>query len=305
MPLTLRAQQRAEAYLAAADAPESAIARLEAGSQGDAGADAGRWVRRLLDEQEPDGSWQHELLPTAEALLVLHELAELADIREVDPGIPTALDWLRRRRGEPGRYAEGCEPRRHQLGLCEHFFGGTYSPGTPGASAAEVRLANGAPVIGDANVRLAASCVALRAMLRWDPGGTDAWLHIQGILRLLAHWERGSLEEIGDAAIIASVQALVEAPDDDGARDAAARALELLGGRQRGDGSWLAADAFQALELFLTARARDLAPEAVQRTLEYGARLLVSTQQADGSWGRERGSRGTLIGLRTLRAASS
>jgi hypothetical protein len=62
--------------------------------------------------------------------------------------------------------------------------------------------------------------------------------------------------------------------------------LRLVGGKQRGDGSWVETDAFQALDVIGRAADAGIDPERMRRSLWHGARLLIASQQADGSWGR-------------------
>lgn len=294
-----RSLAAAQAWLAERESPETAVASHEAGlAEGQ--ADAKRWIHGLLVEQGVDGSWDGDLLRTAESLLTIQELRRSAGLLEQDPSLGLALDWLRRRQGAPGAWTDGCSEDRHRLGLCHHFMGGFFSPGPPEVPFEEARLRSGSPVRGDREVRFAASAVALRAGLAWERRSGDTALHLEGLRRIVRLWSEHQPVGLSTTAILAAVHALIEAgtPQDDAA---ATQGLLAVAGKQRGDGSWVDADAFQALEVFGAAVDRGVAQDRTRRALWHGARLLISTQQSDGSWGPETGPRRALIGWRTFR----
>ena len=83
-------------------------------------------------------------------------------------------------------------------------------------------------------------------------------------------------------------------------RTAADRGLRVVAGKQRGDGSWVETDPFQALEVIGAADEVGVAPERSRQALWHGARLLVSTHNSDGSWGGDEGPRRALVACRTL-----
>ena len=294
-----RALAACQAWLADQDAPEAEIAAHEAGIA-DSDDEAARWVRRVLDDQGPDGSWGGDLCATAAALLLVREIRQAAGLKEQAPGIGRGFDWIRGRRGEPGAWSDGCSPDRHGRGLCHHFLGGFYSPAPPDAAISSFALASGAPVTGDTEARFVASTMALLCLLSWGQEGQDARLHLDGLARVVAVWENRPPPGLSATALLCAVHALVDSPDS-GHRTSVGAGLRLVAGRQRGDGSWVETEAFQALEVFTAAAEAEIAPQRTRRALWHGARLLVSTQQADGSWGRENGARKALIGWRTLR----
>lgn len=294
-----RALEAAEEWLTDQDAPEAELAAHEAGG---AGSDAGakRWIARILSEQDADGSWGGDLLATAHSLLTIHELRTAAGVKEQDPGLGRAQDWLRSRRGAPGTWADGCSPVRHRQGLCHHFVGGFFSPAPPDAELTDSRMPCGARLLGDAEVRLVSSSLALRCMVAWGVGGRDERLHMEALRRLIRVWGEPPLERLSTGALLAAIHALA-ASDHDDDRASAEWGLRLVGGKQRGDGSWVETDAFQALDVMSAAADAGIAPEQMRRSLWHGARLLIASQQNDGSWGRDHGPRRALIAWRTFR----
>lgn len=294
-----RAVAAAQAWLSTRDAPEPVIASHEMGLA-ESPDEAARWVRWILHDQDPDGSWGGELLGTASTLLTVQELRDAAGLVERDPGINRGLDWLRSRRGAPGAWTEGCDPERHTRGLCHHFMTGFFSPGPTETPLEEAWLRGGLRLTGDREVRFATSAVALRCMLRWDAGGADARLHLAGLRRVVAGWDQHVPAGLSTASLLTAVHALLRS-NDPGDHAAAEKGLRVVAGKQRGDGSWVDADAFQALEVFGAAVDAEVAAERCRRALWHGARLLIASQQADGSFGRAHGARRALIAWRTFR----
>lgn len=295
---TDRALGASEAWLLEQDAPEAAILAHEAGVA-ESNADAKRWVDRVLNDQGPDGSWGGDLLWTAEALLTVQELRSAGRVVELDPGIGRAHDWIRERRGLRGTWADGCTPTRHDQGLCHHFIGGFFSPAPPDAPYDEARLRCGARLVGDAEIRLAASVTALRCVLGDGRSGRDDRLHLSALRRLVRVWGQGAPEGLSTSALLTAILALVESGDPEDL-ETAEWGLRLVGGKQRGDGSWVETDAFQALDVMGTAADAGIDAERMRRALWHGARLLISSQQSDGSWGPDHGPRRALIAWRTL-----
>lgn len=294
-----RSRAAARDWLLAQDAPEAVIAAHEGGTAEDQDA-ATRWVRRLLDGQDSHGSWGGDLMATACALMTLEEIRTAAALREQDPGVGRALDWIRARRSVPGAWSDGCTPRRHGLGLCHHFLGGFFSPAPPEVPMEDVALRNGVAATSDGEARFIASATALRCMLPWTRATGDARLHLEGLRRVVDSWPELSSLRLTTASLLAAIHVLLQSPVAED-RAAAGRGLRLVGGKQRGDGSWVDMDPFQALEVFAQARAEDVGGEQAHGALWHGARLLTSTQKADGSWGGDRPARRVLIAWRTLR----
>ncbi len=295
-----RALAACEGWLADQDSPETAIVAHEAGSAGPSDG-ARRWIGRIIHQQDSTGGWDGDLLRTAESLLTIQELRKAAGLTEQDPGIGRAHDWLRSRRSAAGTWADGCSPERHSVALCHHAIGGFFSPGPPEVPFPEARLRCGARLVSDSEVRLVASTTALRCTMMWGITGRDNQLHLSALRRLVRVWGEGpTLPDLSTGALLAAIHALIGSTvEEDTAM--AEWGLRLVGGKQRGDGSWVETDAFQALEVIGAAVDAGIAPDRTRRALWHGARLLIASQQADGSWGPGHGPRRALIAWRTFR----
>lgn len=294
-----RASRRAHDWLVEQDAPEAVIVAGEAGAEGDPD-EARRWVRRILDLQDASGAWAGDVLATAGALMTLAEIRAAAGLREQDPKIGLAIDWLRARRGVPGTWSDGCSKNRHALGICHHFLGGFFSPGPPEVPQVEVTLRSGARTVGDADARFAASALALRCLLRWATPTRDTRLHLEGLRHVVALWPERPPPGLSTVSLLAAIHALLGSTVAED-RAAAERGLRVVAGKQRGDGSWVETDPFQALEVFERAESEGVGSERARRALWHGARLLISTQNSAGSWGGDDPPRRALIAWRALR----
>jgi hypothetical protein len=302
-----RALAGALGWLAGQDAPERVIATTFAGRTGRGGKGkvdrepARRWIRRLLDQQDAAGSWSGDLLDTAATLLTILELREAGDVRELDPAVGRGLAWIAERRGAPGAWTDGCSPARHRRGLCHHFAGGFFSPAPPEVPLAGARLPSGAGAEGDLEVRFVSSVVALRCLLQWQEPGTDALLHLEALRRIVVLWPDDPPEDLTVSSLLAAIRVLLLSPIEEDLT-AARQALRVVAGKQRGDGSWVETEPFQALDVFTAADVAGIDSERTHRALWHGARLLIATQHADGSWGgEEAATRRALIACRTLR----
>lgn len=294
-----RALEAAQSWLEAQDAPEALIVAHEAGRAADPEA-ARRWVRRILADQDTGGSWGGELLATSEALRTLAEIRTAASLGEQDPGIGRAIDWLRARRGVPGAWSDGCTTDRHRAGTCHHFLGAFFSPAPPEVPQERVQLRSGARVEGDAEVRFVVSVCALDSILQWVEPSRDALLHLEGLRRVIGLWPDTPPSELSTVSLLSAIKALLRSPAEDD-RAAAEGGLRVLAGRQRGDGSWVDTDPFQALEVFSLSESAGVDPDRSRRALWHGARLLVAAQKSDGSWGGEEPVGRAFIAWKTLR----
>jgi hypothetical protein len=292
----------AEAWLFRQDSPEAVIGRAEAGRTGDVAEDAARWIQRILDLRSADGSWSGEVLTTAKSLLTIRELLDAGRLQEQDPGIGQGVEWLKGRRGLSGAWSDGCSSDRHRLGLCHHFLGGFFSPSPPEVPPSDTALRCGVVAADSGEARFLASAVALRSVLVCGGApSTDSRLHLEGIRRTVRQWTREPVPGLSPVSLLTAIRTLISAPAPEN-HDVARDGLHSVAGRQRGDGSWVAIDPFQALGLFLAARDVDVCSQLCHRALWHGARLLVSAQNRDGTWGPEAVGRRVLIGCRALRS---
>jgi hypothetical protein len=309
--LLARALMRTEGFLLGSFQAEGMLARIEGEISFSADADdAAAFAAELRREQASDGSWGGDLVRTAEALLVLEGLRRAGGQRRSEPAAGAAIRWLAGRQDQPGRFGDGCSPERHELGLCHHFLAGFFSPAPPEVEIAPLVLPAAVRIGGEADARLAASCLALRALRRWEVASTANELHLDGIVELVGHWDRWETGPAGAGSLLVALGALVE---DAAARDrphphreAALRdGLRRTARNQRADGSWPDVDTFLALELLLDARSAGRGDAvALDAALGRGAELLAVWQRQDGTWGHEAAARRALIAWRVLRYAA-
>jgi hypothetical protein len=300
-----RALERTAGFLERRGGAGALIARAEIGraAEEDEG-EATRLIRERLDKQAADGSFGGNLARTAQTLMEMRDVSEAAGLGEVAPGVGRALDWLRRRQGQPGRWSDGCSPDRHAAGLCHHFLGGFFSPAAPDAALEPLELSCGIEVESDGDIRFVSSCLALRALWRWSSHAPDAGLHLDGVLRAMEQPEAPVVRLSPETALEGLATLLAAPAPPDAALQRAARDLEDLATRQLGDGSWGNVDVFHALDVLLRGLEQGVAIDAAARALGRSARLLASAQQPDGSWGSEGAERRALLGWRAMRWAA-
>lgn len=304
-PLMLeRALARLESGFIDSAAPEALLARREAGRQT---ADDRQLARDLIagivEAQDKDGSWRGALVATAESLLLLADLAGPNVTKRVERAALRGVDWLRRLRGRPGRFGAGCTPDRHRLGFCHHSLAGFFAPEPPLAPGEELVISSGGRYPTGPAAQLAASCIALRACIRWGARGPDAWLHLDGLRRLLELEARGEVELVPLEAFPAILLTMTEAHELVELRDVLVQMLGRMVQTQRADGSWPELDAISILEVLLVAVEAGFGTPAIDAALRRGAGLLAVTQRENGLWERDTVPRRALTGWRVLRYA--
>jgi hypothetical protein len=301
-PLT-RALDRLEDALLDAPLLEAVIARREARVAGDEDrAHTRALAHELCSFQDEDGSWGGDLARTAEALLLVNALALDGDA-EVGPTVSAAAAWIRGRMAKPGAFGEGCDPARHEAGLCNHALAGFFSPGPPNADFSGLTLAVPARFGADAEARLGVSSIALDALLRCGVAGGFTDAHLASLRKLVSGEALVPAKSPMVAGLVAALGALIESPPNDRTRSAVERGLARLLGMQRADGSWPGADLFHVLDMLERASAKGFGGKPVDAAIQRAVEMLVLLQRGDGSWGRETGPERMLVGWRALRHA--
>ena len=301
--MILPALAAVEQHLFALPVLEAFIARRERGDERAAyDATAAAVAAELFDHQSADGSWGGNLALTAETLLLL------ADLRVREPFLPAieqAVSWLREQRRVAGRFTDGCSNVRHELGLCEHFSGGFFSPGSAAYDLSGWRLSTGLALDSDGDARLGLSALALRAVRRWSESSTDDELHVESLIRIAQQAFRTGMLQIRLPALSLVLAALAEAPRTPQTMTALHGALTRLAGMQRADGSWPGAEPFHVADVYLLAVTHGYGSPLFDGALTRTAQTLALTQQADGGWGQGGGPYRLLSGWRTLRHAAA
>ena len=300
--MILPALSRAERHLFDLPVLEAFIARRESGEErlDDVGT-IDDVASELLSHQSDDGSWGGSIALTAEAMLLL---ADLRVPEQFVGAIERAEQWLRGRRRLAGRYTEGCSPERHELGICEHFAGGFFSPGPVYRDLSGTRLSSGLVLPADADARLGLSALALHALRRWSRSSHDDVIHLDALRRIGNAAFRTPPVNLSLPALILVLTALTSAPRTAEFIMVLHGALTRLAGLQRADGSWPGAEPFHIADIYLLAAQSGYGSPVFDAAIVRTAEMLVLTQKSDGSWGPEAGPYRLLSSWRTLRYAS-
>lgn len=283
---------------------ESFIARRENDGQTPDDTEVVRAVAdELLAHQSADGSWGGKLQLTAEALLLLAELRIPSGFL---PAVARAEQFLRSCRNQPGRWTDGCTPRFHELGICQHFGGGFFSAAPPARDLSDTRLANGLVFRNNADARLGLSCLGLHAVRWWSRSSVDDLVHLDTLRRVADVAFRPGSIELSMSSAVLMLSALTSAPRTPQFISVLHGALTRLAGLQRADGSWPDAEAFHVADLYLLAGQRGYGSPVFDAAILRVANLLVLTQDAEGGWGNsdQTGTYRLLSGWRTLRYAT-
>jgi hypothetical protein len=246
-------------------------------------------IRERRRNTRMDGSSQGSLVRTA---WITWELLQL-DTPPDHSGVVRTVGYLIPRQDQPGRcWGEGCSPERHDRRECQHFLSGFFAAGTADETLAPLRFPSGVELADEAEARFAASCFALRSVLRaGEDRRTSVRRHLQSLLDLPDLWVAGGRWRT-DLALFA-IGALAFSPLD--LRERMKTALASILARQGPDGDWPGASPFHAADMLLsvpTAEAR----WAVART----APVLWSAVQAGGLIDGDEPEERALIALRSL-----
>ncbi|MBI2537164.1 MAG: hypothetical protein HYW06_09460 [Gemmatimonadetes bacterium] len=263
---------------------------------------AGLLARRLLHREAPgdaalaehlirecrlktrmNGSLDGALVPTAWGAWELLQLEAPMD----NAGVVRMVGFILRQQDQPGRvFGEGCRPYLHERQWCSHYVGGFFSAGPTEQPIAPARFPTGAVVNEEQHARFAASCFALRTVIRAGEDRRDGVRrHVASLLDIPGIWSEWAGTWSPNLVFFA-LGAVALAPLD--LRERAAQASAQVLARQQADGSWPGADLFHALDMLLlvpTAEAR----EAVRRAAPLACRLIQDGETLTEDGGAERG----------------
>jgi hypothetical protein len=286
------AVDRLTAYFADAATRQGVLAREALGRPAERDAALReRLIGGFRAELRSDGSIPGGAVPT---IWRAHELMDLGHMGR-QPGTVRVVRWIDSLQGQPGAFGEDCSPDRHQHRVCKHFLAGFFSPGPAAERLAPITLPNGKVFRAEPAARFAASCLALRAVLR-ARGDHERYplveQHLSSLVRLSERWTSWTGYFAPDV-IVAALHALALAPPP--YRDVVPAVVALVAGNQGDDGGWPNADLFHVLEAMLAAGTED-ARAVVRRALP----ALAARQRADGTFGPMAQQERALIGLRAL-----
>lgn len=230
-----------------------------------------------------DGSVRGEFLTTAWRAIELMDLDHAAD----QAGTVRVIGYLLARQDEPGAYG-GVNTRPEHHG---RTFPGFFSPGDPARPVAPLTLPNGATVGDDADARFAASCIALRGVLKARQEKRPQVLrHSESLSQLATDWG-GPIPLVLACSTLHGL-ALSEAP----MRDAIPGLIARIAADEK-NGTWPHTDLFHVLQALLAV------PDAEATTLiQRAIPGLVARQRADGGFDGDEaiGEERTWIGTRAL-----
>ncbi len=248
-------------------------------------------IRERRLQTRIDGSMEGGLVATAWAAWELLQLEAPTD----QAGVVRTVGFLLGRQEQPGRvFGEGCRPYMHERRLCSHYVGGFFSAAAEEHPVAPLTFPSGVVVSEERAARFAASCFALRTVMRAGEDRREGvGRHVASLLDMDALWSWEDDAWSSDARMFA-FGAIASAPLE--LRDRATRAMARVLERQERDGFWPDADAFHALDMVQLAPTQE-ARAAVARMASPVCRLLDDALERDG--GEER----ALIALRALAVA--
>lgn len=212
-------------------------------------------------------------------------------------GLDRMVGFLVSRQDQPGRFGEGCSQRRHEIGTCNHFVSGFFSPGSRDDATAPLVLPTRAVIISEIAARFAVSCFALRTVLYAGEERREAVRrHVESLLLLADRWRNRETEFPNTIDVMFCAQgALGLSPPEYAER--AQRLTERIGEMQRSDGSWEGTSLFHALEGLVNVR-NEPARAAIARAMPG----LLDEQLPSGAFDSSEDEEIALIALRAIRA---
>lgn len=248
-------------------------------------------IRERRMRTRMDGSLDGALVPTTWLAWELLELETPTD----NAGVVRTVGYLLRQQDQPGRvFGEGCRPYLHERQWCNHHVSGFFSAGPTEQPISPARFPTGVLVKEEQQARFAASCFALRTVMRAGEDRRDAvHRHVASLLDIPGLWSEWGGDFWSPDLVFFALGAIALAPLD--LRERAAQASAQVIARQQKDGSWPGADLFHALDMLLlvpTADARD----AARRAVPLACRLMQDGERLTDEVSAERG----LVLLRAL-----
>ncbi len=253
-------------------------------------------VEHLIRERRrctrPDGSVDHSLVRTA---WTAWELLQL-DCPSDNAGVVRMVGFILTRADQPGRFGETGVGLGSDLRLGTAFQGGGFSPGTAEESIAPLAFPSGVVGQSELDARFAASCFALRTVLRArEDRRAPVRRHVESLFAIRDMWESWE-QDWTPELVFCALGALAHAPLE--YRDRLGEITAHVVRHQRDDGTWAGADLLHALDALTqipTADAREAVRHAIPALYSSGVDVDVFAEPAN----EER----ALIVLRALRTA--
>jgi len=239
-----------------------------------------------------DGSIDGSLVLTT---LTVCELLELGCPLD-HAAVVRTLGYVLTKQDQAGHAFEGCSPDRHDQRRCHHFVSGFFSPAPRDQELAPLTFPWGIEVTGEEEARFAASCFALRVVLRGREERRDGvQRHLESLVELTCDWQAGDTRWPVDLVLFA-LGGLALAPPE--YRRHSDRLVEGIAALQQPTGEWHEAHLFHTLDALLatpTRLARDCVCNAVPR--------LCGMQRESGAFDETGDETKALIALRAMKLA--
>ncbi len=249
-------------------------------------------VRERRRRTRMDGSVEGSLVSTAWTVWELLELGCPPD----HSAVVRTLGYVLEQQDRPGHAFEGCDAERHERQLCRHFLTGFFSPGQRDRSVAPIRFPSGVAVTTEEEARFAASCFALRVVLKaGEERRVAVQRHIESLVTVTRLWKAGK-ENWSPDLMFFVLGALAEATVEyrTVVDETTAHLMEL----QSSSGEWWNADLFHALDVLLS-----IPSGAAREGVRNAVPLLCSFQRESGAFDDEESEARALVALRAFSLA--
>ena len=287
-----RAIQRTQAFFRGRQTKAGVLARqMVRPDPGDA-ALTEHLIRERRLRTRMDGSIEGSLILTACTVCELLELRCPLD----HAAVVRTLGFVLARQDQAGHAFEGCSPERHAQQLCHHYVSGFFSAAPRDRELAPLAFPSGVEVSGEEEARFAASCFALRVVLRAREERRDGVRrHLESIVALTSDWQPGGGGWSVDLVLFA-LSGLALAPPQ--YRGHMARLTEGVAALQQPTGEWQQAHMFHALDVLL-AIPTPAAQECVRKAVPH----LSGLQRDSGAFDEADSEAKALIALRAMKLA--